>query len=400
MLTEIMMMLFEEDAAGMVPSIPQGFCTTDISSPIAAHILDFCDDGLGDDLFAAVTATSGPFPAASDDVSSSTTTTPPVCSYSDETPAAAATAYSPLPSFDSTLTALLEQEQQHDLDPDLLPQIDSLSQVEYYPPVTEEASIEQFSQMELPESIAEQVPPMQISSSAPVLMPLTSDYDECFTAALAGGFMGLDGMYQQTGAILPSCNAEAPQRGFFNSATSNNMVMMGEYQKMMEGEGLTRTYSDTDSMQGTFNTNAEMQVGGNNQNLVNGGNGNPNPTTLPPTELSGLEDSTFKVVRLSPEERKEKIHRYIKKRNERNFSKKIKYACRKTLADSRPRVRGRFAKNDELCEAAQSSSQHHQHYEQTDGMKEDMLDTSDIIAHLSGLNSYSYKYKCTIESWM
>jgi hypothetical protein len=46
--------------------------------------------------------------------------------------------------------------------------------------------------------------------------------------------------------------------------------------------------------------------------------------TLPPTELSGLEDSTFKVVRLSPEERKEKIHRYIKKRNERNFSKKIK----------------------------------------------------------------------------
>ena len=64
------------------------------------------------------------------------------------------------------------------------------------------------------------------------------------------------------------------------------------------------------------------QVGGNNQHLINGCNGNP--ATLPPTELSGLEDSTFKVVRLSPEERKEKIHRYIKKRNERNFSKKIK----------------------------------------------------------------------------
>jgi hypothetical protein len=104
-----------------------------------------------------------------------------------------------------------------------------------------------------------------------------------------------------------------------------------------------------------------------------------------------LEDSTFKVTRLSPEERREKIHRYIKKRNERNFSKKIKvlfsisvvlflhgsltgstvltynhiqYACRKTLADSRPRVRGRFAKNDELCEATISSSQHHEHYEQ------------------------------------
>jgi CCT motif len=28
----------------------------------------------------------------------------------------------------------------------------------------------------------------------------------------------------------------------------------------------------------------------------------------------------------------------------------MKYACRKTLADSRPRVRGRFAKNDEFEE--------------------------------------------------
>lgn len=27
----------------------------------------------------------------------------------------------------------------------------------------------------------------------------------------------------------------------------------------------------------------------------------------------------------------------------------IKYACRKTLADSRPRIRGRFARNDEIA---------------------------------------------------
>jgi len=74
--------------------------------------------------------------------------------------------------------------------------------------------------------------------------------------------MGLDGaMFQQAGSNLPSCNAEASQRGFFNNASdsSNSMVMLGEFQKMMEGEGLTRTYNDTDSMQGAFN-NAEMQV--------------------------------------------------------------------------------------------------------------------------------------------
>ena len=39
--------------------------------------------------------------------------------------------------------------------------------------------------------------------------------------------------------------------------------------------------------------------------------------------------------------------RYRQKRHERNFSKRIKYQCRKTLADSRPRVRGRFARNSD-----------------------------------------------------
>ncbi|KAL6660239.1 hypothetical protein ACP70R_002361 [Stipagrostis hirtigluma subsp. patula] len=384
--------------------LPDDCITEDISSPIAAHILDFCDEGLGDDLFAAVTTTSDPLPASSEDVSSSTTatTTRPLCSYSDETPTAAVTAYSPLPSFDSTLTALLEQEQHHGFDTEILPPIDGISEAAYYPPAANEASIEQFSQMELPETISEPVPPMQMSGSAPALMPLASGYDECFTAALAGGYMGLDGaLYQQTGAILPGCSAEAPQGGFFNSArnSSSGMVMIGEYQKMMEGEELTRTYSDEDSMQGALNNTAEMQVGGNNQHLINGCDGSPQ--TVPPTEASGLEDSTFKVNRLSPEERKEKIHRYIKKRNERNFSKKIKYACRKTLADSRPRVRGRFAKNDELCEGTRSGSQHNEHYEQIENMKEeDMLDSSDILAHLSELNSYNYKYKCSIESWI
>ncbi|XP_020400977.1 uncharacterized protein [Zea mays] len=51
---------------------------------------------------------------------------------------------------------------------------------------------------------------------------------------------------------------------------------------------------------------------------------------------------------LKTEERKQKfpnkkLSRYRKK-IKRNFGKKIKYACRKALADSQPRVRGRFAK--------------------------------------------------------
>ncbi|XWS16767.1 hypothetical protein CRYUN_Cryun33cG0007400 [Craigia yunnanensis] len=63
-----------------------------------------------------------------------------------------------------------------------------------------------------------------------------------------------------------------------------------------------------------------------------------------------MDDSNLKVGRYSVEERKDRILRYLKKRNQRNFNKTIKYACRKTLADRRVRVRGRFARNTELCE--------------------------------------------------
>ncbi|OEL23216.1 hypothetical protein BAE44_0015763 [Dichanthelium oligosanthes] len=100
-------------------------------------------------------------------------------------------------------------------------------------------------------------------------------------------------------------------------------------------------------------------------------------TSPPPPPLSGDthgQDAggpfTQKVGRYSAEERKEKIERYRTKRNQRNFHKKITYACRKTLADSRPRVQGRFARNAETeAEAvaghereASDNSYEHCHY--------------------------------------
>jgi hypothetical protein len=38
----------------------------------------------------------------------------------------------------------------------------------------------------------------------------------------------------------------------------------------------------------------------------------------------------------------------------------VQYACRKTLADSRPRVRGRFAKNDDFGENQRAASSNHE----------------------------------------
>ncbi|XVF20151.1 hypothetical protein REPUB_Repub11eG0173500 [Reevesia pubescens] len=65
-------------------------------------------------------------------------------------------------------------------------------------------------------------------------------------------------------------------------------------------------------------------------------------------ESNAIIEGMSRACRYSPEEKKERIERYRNKRNLRNFNKKIKYACRKTLADSRPRIRGRFARNYEI----------------------------------------------------
>lgn len=55
----------------------------------------------------------------------------------------------------------------------------------------------------------------------------------------------------------------------------------------------------------------------------------------------------MQVGKLTPQERLQKILRYRAKRQMRNFNRTIKYQCRKSLADTRPRVRGRFARDNE-----------------------------------------------------
>ncbi|ESR37952.1 CCT domain-containing protein [Citrus sinensis] len=66
------------------------------------------------------------------------------------------------------------------------------------------------------------------------------------------------------------------------------------------------------------------------------------------SESSMIIEGMNRACPYSPEEKKERIERYRSKRTQRNFNKRIKYACRKTLADSRPRIRGRFARNEEI----------------------------------------------------
>ena len=64
-----------------------------------------------------------------------------------------------------------------------------------------------------------------------------------------------------------------------------------------------------------------------------------------------------KVGTLSLEERKQKIYRYLEKKRRRNYAKRVGYVCRKRVADSRMRVKGRFiSKSESESMAKQESS--------------------------------------------
>ncbi|KAL1299996.1 hypothetical protein HN51_044635 [Arachis hypogaea] len=109
-------------------------------------------------------------------------------------------------------------------------------------------------------------------------------------------------------------------------------------------------------------------------------------------QMPAIEEPNIKVGRYSEEERKERILRYLKKRNQRNFNKTIKYACRKTLADRRVRVRGRFARNNELlCEedmATKKNENHHHHHHH------------DLKEEFYGGESIQFQLKNDEEDWL
>ncbi|KAF5736715.1 two-component response regulator-like APRR7 [Tripterygium wilfordii] len=225
-------------------------------------------------------------------------------------------------------------------------------------------------------------------SSVPSYVPLNPP-------SPSGSFLGpAMGTYMASGSLTAALPAD-------NSGFVAGSSFMGgpELQPQdLEFQGDNGGIFFPDSIQRMFNHEDLQALSGENTTQLVGGVGSSVPLA---TEISSLEDSSFKVGKLSVEQRKEKIHRYMKKRSERNFSKKIKYACRKTLADSRPRVRGRFAKNDDFEEPHRNVCSNHEEDDDDEvGVKEedDMVDSSDIFAHISGVNSFKCNY--SPQSWI
>eukprot|EP00743_Colponemidia_sp_Colp-15_P000148 GILK01000170.1.p1 GENE.GILK01000170.1~~GILK01000170.1.p1 ORF type:complete len:336 (+),score=34.35 GILK01000170.1:139-1008(+) len=69
----------------------------------------------------------------------------------------------------------------------------------------------------------------------------------------------------------------------------------------------------------------------------------------PPTISLGVIHSNLnnKIGMYTPEARRRRILRFLEKRARRVWDKKISYDCRKKLADTRPRIKGRFVKKEE-----------------------------------------------------
>lgn len=62
-----------------------------------------------------------------------------------------------------------------------------------------------------------------------------------------------------------------------------------------------------------------------------------------PTKSSSTEvEGEASVLPYFQETRHDKLRRYLQKRNSRNWCRKVSYDCRKKVADSRLRIKGRF----------------------------------------------------------
>eukprot|EP01017_Pseudomicrothorax_dubius_P043150 TRINITY_DN7134_c0_g5_i1.p1 TRINITY_DN7134_c0_g5~~TRINITY_DN7134_c0_g5_i1.p1 ORF type:complete len:386 (-),score=85.47 TRINITY_DN7134_c0_g5_i1:161-1318(-) len=64
-----------------------------------------------------------------------------------------------------------------------------------------------------------------------------------------------------------------------------------------------------------------------------------------------------KVGALSLEERRAKVEKYLLKRKQRTWNKKISYDCRKRVADSRLRIKGRFVTREQAISMLQLSQE-------------------------------------------
>ncbi|VYS54310.1 unnamed protein product [Arabidopsis thaliana] len=393
----------------------------DITSPLSAQIFDFCDPQLFQETFnqsSEVTSTSNILEKSGSFHSNTNTTTTTENSNNNNNNNKNTNLQDDEDDNNNTDLSIIFDSQE-DFENDITASIDFSSSSLQYPVIDHlltAISQDQFDfssglqVIHQPPNISYSGDPLSlsaISSLAPP--PLQSGvFEEDCLSSVPSYNLGLNpscsffrssGLpaYMSTGLLSAESNL-----GYLPGNIHVGSEINKPHDPLMDFQADNGGFFCPDSIKRMFNPEDLQALGGGAENQSHLVTPQAHPA-LGPVDINGLEDSTLnKVGKLSPGQRKEKIRRYMKKRNERNFNKKIKYACRKTLADSRPRVRGRFAKNDEFGEPnRQAFSSHHDDEDEDDmGVKdeEQLVDSSDIFAHISGANSFKCNYP--IQSWI
>lgn len=88
-----------------------------------------------------------------------------------------------------------------------------------------------------------------------------------------------------------------------------------------------------------------------------------NSPSFPNTQM----ETAYRIGRYTPAERRVRLERYREKRATRNYNRRVKYDCRKMIADKRIRVQGRFVKRDEEVALAVASSHHYDNEHNDEG---------------------------------
>lgn len=112
--------------------------------------------------------------------------------------------------------------------------------------------------------------------------------------------------------------------------------------------------------------------------------------------LSQIYNKNGRIGIYTPAERAAIIARFNRKRSRRVWNKKIRYNCRKSLADRRLRVKGRFVKRAEqellAKELAKKTSQERKESdEEEDEVDESMPDVNDPEAGFSPTEDQPYR---------
>lgn len=104
--------------------------------------------------------------------------------------------------------------------------------------------------------------------------------------------------------------------------------------------------------------------------------------------LAQIYNKNGRIGIYTPAERAAIIAKFNRKRSRRVWNKKIRYGCRKSLADRRLRVKGRFVKRSEQEQLAKALAKKQAEEQQADA---DMPDVNDPDAGFAPTEDQPYR---------